>query len=227
MRRALGCTGGRRPGPAPHWSSPRRGGAAPGPGHLESPLRREIGGWRARAPRGKGVRRKGPGPRPSSLRPALPCPPPWRRPRSDAPCARPARRKLCPAKSPARLTAQRGAWYRPRAPPGPRKPARDCRGPPASGARRAPPCASGRQNALRGPLGEPGFVGEPNFTLHFHLRLCLGDLAATDLVRQKLHQEVRKSELRWGCTELAGEPPAGGRSVGPGVPGVSDPGIGT
>lgn len=108
-------------------------------------------------------------------------------------CSGFASRKLCSEKSPTFLIAPRGAWWAAR-PRGPRSPARDCGGPQAPGARRAPPCARGRQDALRGPLGEQGFVGEPNFALHLHLRLRLGDLAATDLVWQELHQEVRKSE---------------------------------
>lgn len=228
--------GGRYPSPAGGGGAPRSwvpgrtargprsplvvtsaGGAAPGPGHLESPLRREIGGCPARASRGKGVRREGPGLRPSSPRPALPCPPPWRRPRSDAPCARPAGRKLCLATSPARLTAPRGSRSAAR-PPGPRSPARDCGARQAPGARRAPPCASGRQDALRRPLGEPGFVGEPNFTLHLHLRLRLGDLAATDLVWQKLHQEVRKSERGRGVHGARGRTPGWRPQSRPGCP---------
>lgn len=180
-------------GPRSPLAASSAGGAAWLSGHLASPLRREIGGCRAQAPGGKGVRRIGPGPRPSSLRPALLCPPARRR--SDARCARRASHKLCPAKSPARLTARRGAWLAAR-PQGPRSPPRHCGGPQASGARRAPQCASGRQDALRRPLGKPRFVGEPNFAFHLHLRIRLGDLAATDPVWKKLHQEVRKSERR-------------------------------
>ena len=86
-------------------------------------------------------------------------------------------------------------------------------------------CAGLYQDALRGPLGEQGFVGEPNFALHLHLRLRLGDLAATDLVWQELHQEVRKSEHGWGGAEPAGKPPGGSRRFGPGVARVSDPGV--
>ena len=88
----------------------------------------------------------------------------------------------------------------------------------APGARRATPCASGRQDALRRPLGEPGFVGEPNFTLHLHLRLRLGDLAATDLVWQKLHQEVRKSERGRGVHGARGRTPGWRPQSRPGCP---------
>lgn len=185
------ATGRRFPGPASPSVVTSAGGAPPGSGHLASPLLRDICGCRARAPGGKSIRREGPEPRPSSLRAALPCLPPWGWRRPDAPCARLASGKLCPSKSSTRLTARKGAWSAARY-PGSQSPARDCGGTPAPGARRAPPCASGRQDALRRPLGEPGFVGKPNFALHLHLRLCFGDLAATDLVWQKLHQEVRK-----------------------------------
>ena len=61
----------------------RRG--RPRSGHLASPLRREIGGCRARTPGGKGIRREGSGPLSSSQRPALFCQPPRRGRCSDAP----------------------------------------------------------------------------------------------------------------------------------------------
>lgn len=219
---ALGRTGGPCPCPAPHWPPPRR----EGPPALRAPGVAAPQGNR-RLPGADAGRERHPEGRPGAAVefpeacPVLPAAPP--RAMLGCPCSVFASRKLCPEKSSTLLTARRGAWWAAR-PQGPRSPARDCGGPQAPGARRDPPCASGRQDALRGPLGEPGFVGEPNFALHLHLRLRLGDLAATDLVWQELHQEVRKSERGSGCAEPAGESPGGGRSIRLGVPGVSDRG---
>lgn len=97
MRGALGRTA---PGPRSRLAATSAGGAAPGLGHLASPLRREIGGCRALEPGGKDSGREGPGLRLSSLRPALPCPPLRRRRRSDVPCSGRGIQKLCPEKSP-------------------------------------------------------------------------------------------------------------------------------
>lgn len=99
-----------------------RGRGCPGLGHLASPLLREIGGCRALASEGKGIGREGPGPRLSSLWPALPCPPPRHRRRSDALCSGHSDQKLCPEKSPPARPFQEvpGRSFAPRGP------ARDC-----------------------------------------------------------------------------------------------------
>lgn len=190
MRGELERKGGPGPASSPLAATSARRGC-PGIGAPGVAPPGEIGGCPARALGGKDSGGKAWGPRAISSRPALSS---RRRSSRDvrmplAPTA-PAG-KLCPAKSSARLTAPPLVWSAVR-PPGPRNAARDCRATPH-------PASAGprRQDALRRPLSQPGSVGEPNFALHLHLRLCVGDLAATDPVRQELHQEVRKSRSGW------------------------------
>lgn len=159
-------------GPDPYWSSPREGGPVP---HLPSPLHGQIGGCGTPAPRSRSTRGQAWGS--ADLHAARPVllllPLPRLRPRETLP-----RQVLCPPGHAVivHLTA-------PRAPHS----ARDCRPAPHSAS-----AAPGRQDALRRPLRQQGFVGESNFALHLYLRLRLGDLASADPVQQELHQEVRK-----------------------------------
>lgn len=160
--------------------------------------------------------------------------------RSRAPCSQPCPAR-CPGAGDTRLPpvpAPPAGNFAPRSPhpphclvglvhPRPRAP-RGIAGTPGTSACHAPPRALRRQDALRGPLGQQGFVGEPNFALHLHLRLRPGDFAATDLIWQELHQEVREYACgcgcECGCVEPSGAPRWRLRRP-TGRLGVRDPGV--
>lgn len=136
------------------------GGRATRLAHLPSPLHGQIGGCGTPAPRDSSTRGQAWGSADLLVSGLVLSPPrPQLRPRETLP-----REVLCPPGHTVTVHLT---------PPGAPHSARDCHAAP-HGASAAP----GRQDALRRPLGQPGFVGEPNFALHFHLRLRLGDLAA-------------------------------------------------